>query len=478
MYAQSSQVLRPSSTLAALFACAALTLAGCGGGGGGTSGGTPPPTGPGQPPPGTPPPAPPTILEFASDKAAYGIGERATLTVRFSGGAGRIEPDVGPVTSGEPVVTAGLDASREFTLVVESTTAGAVRRTLQLAVDYRDEYATVPMAFRSAAHTATLADDGRVVIVGGSRLEGLPSASIDVYDPSNGGFRQIGTLSNGRYGHSATRFADGRILVSGGATATGAPWAELVDERTGTSLPLAAPAKRRFAHAATWLGNGRVLITGGAVTGEAGAASDTAEIFDAATGQFRLLASRMYTPRAYHSATRLPDGRVLILGGLAGSNGTYELAEIFDPRTEAFTAVGVVDNRERGLHAAVTLPDGSVVMLGGETAAMRAIGTVLRFDGTTLASTVLGSLLRPRTLVEGVTSRDGRVFLFGGEAGDDPAPTDAAEAYSVATGARAIASLPQPRIGHTTTRLKDGRILIVGGEDRSGALVANALLYR
>lgn len=471
--------LRPPFFTAASIACLALTLAACGGGGGTSPGtGGPPPTGPGQPPPGDPPPAPPAITEFSADKAAYGIGERATLTVRFTGGAGRIEPDLGPVTSGTPVVTAGLDSSRELTLVVESTTAGAVRRTLQLAVDYRDEYAAVPMAFRSAAHTATLADDGKVVIVGGSRADTVPSSSIDVYDPAAGGFRTIGTLSNGRYGHSATRFADGRVFVAGGATATANPWAELVDERTGQSLPLPAPVKRRFAHAATWLGNGRVLITGGAVTGEAGAASDTAEIFDAATGQFRLLDSRMYSRRAYHSATRMPDGRVLILGGLSGQATNYELAEIFDPRTEAFTAVGVVDNRERGLHATVTLPDGSVLMLGGETFDMRALGAVLRFDGTTLASTSLATLLRPRTLVEGVTSRDGRVFLFAGESGENPAPTETAESYSVATGARTIASLPEARIGHTTTRLKDGRILIVGGEDRSGTLVANALLYR
>jgi hypothetical protein len=470
---------RPRFSAAAYIACIAFTLGGCGGGGGASPGsGQPPPTGPGQPPPGDPPPAPPVILEFRADRITYGIGDRATLTVHFTGGAGRIEPDIGPVTSGTPVVTGGLDSNRELTLVVESTTFGAVRRALQLAVDYRDEYAAVPMSFRSAAHTATLADDGKVLLVGGFRDDGMPSRSIDVYDPSTGGFRAIGALSNGRYGHSATRLTDGRLFVAGGATATAGPWAELVDERTGESLPLGPPSMRRFAHAATPLGNGRVLITGGAAIGEGGAASDTAEIFDAATGQFRMLNARMYSPRAYHSATRMPDGRVLILGGLSGPGANYELAEIFDPRTESFTAVGAVDARERGLHATVALPDGSVLMLGGETYDSRALNAVLRFDATTYASTSLATLLRPRTLVEGVTSRDGRVFLFGGETGESPAPTETAESFSMATGARAIASLPEPRIGHTTTRLKDGRILIVGGEDPSGTLVANALLYR
>jgi hypothetical protein len=469
----------PTLRTLVLAACLALGLTGCGGGGGTGTGGQTPPTGPVQPPPGDPPPpAPPAILEFTADKAAYGIGESAVLTVRYTGGQGRIEPNVGPVASGTPVRTEALDSSREYTLVVESTTAGAVRRTLRLAVDYRNEYVAIPMAFRSAGHTATLADDGKVVLIGGTRGEPTSSYSIDVYDPASGGFRQIGTLRDGRFGHTATRLVDGRILVAGGVTTAGTPWAELVNERTGASVALPPPARRRIGHAATPLGNGRVLITGGAVIGEGGAVSDTAEIFDAATGQFRLVQQRMYMRRANHSATLMPDGRVLILGGLTAPGGSYEIAEIFDPRNEAFTAVGAVDNRERGLHATVQLPDGSVLMLGGETYTTRALNAVQRFDGTTYASSVLANLLRPRTLVEGAVSRDGRVFLFGGEAGEDPVVTETAESYSAANGPVAIASLPEARSGHTVTRLKDGRFLIVGGENRAGGLIERALLYR
>jgi hypothetical protein len=464
----------------ALVAYAAFGLAACGGGSGPAE--TPPPTGPGQPPPGnTPPPAdPPAIVEFSANKAAYGMGERATLTVRFTGGQGRVEPDVGPVTSGTPVQTAALDQAREFTLVVESPTHPAIRRTLRLPVDYRNEYFQHPQAFRSVGHSATLADDGKVVLIGGSRGETTASAFVDVYDPGTGGFRRIGELATGREGHRATKLTDGRILVTGGLTANGQRTAELVDPRTGVATPTGAPVVQRLGHTATHLGNGRVLVVGGVTSGENAplGLSNSAEIWDPATGQFRLLASRLTMRRANHGAVLLGNGRVLITGGLALPGVTYEAAEIFDPATETFTAVGSIDRAERGLQATALLPDGSVLTLGGETTQYVVANRVIRYDGTTLASTQLANLLRPRTFVEAEVSRDGRVFLFGGETGAPLAATETAESYTVANGPVAIASLPEPRSGHTVTRLKDGRFLIVGGENRLGQFTPAPLIYQ
>jgi hypothetical protein len=462
----------------ALAAFAAFGLAACGGGGG--SGGGTPPTSPVQPPPGgNPPVQAPAIQEFTADKAAYGIGEIATLTVRFTGGTGRIEPEIGPVQSGTPVRTSKLDGTREYRLVVESTTAPAVSRTLRLSVDYRDRYAAHPAQFRASGHTATLADDGRVVLIGGSRGTSTPSFSIDVYDPVQNGFRQIGELRNGRLGHRAVRLTDGRILVTGGLPALDRVTAELVNERTGATVETGAPRVQRIGHTATHLGNGRVLVVGGATAGENApfGISNTAEIYDVATGQFRLLASRLTMRRANHGAVLLGDGRVLLVGGFTPPGTAYQVAEVFDPRTETFTAVGAVDNVARGLQATVRLPDGSVLVLGGESPTGEGLARVQRFDGTTLASAQLANLLRPRTMVEGEVSRDGRVFLFGGEAGTTPVATETAESYSAATGPVAIASLPRPRFGHTVTRLRDGRFLIVGGEDRSGNFDVTPLFY-
>lgn len=77
----------------------------------------------------------------------------------------------------------------------------------------------------------------------------------------------------------------------------------------------------------------------------------------------------MTIPRAGHTATRLPDGRVLIAGGYhpqppTGELGTTATAEIFDPSSNAFTATSSMTT-ERGDHASILLGDGRVMLTGG-----------------------------------------------------------------------------------------------------------------
>jgi hypothetical protein len=242
-----------------------LGLVGCGGGAGGA--GSPPSDGPGPSPPGGNPPTSPQITEFSADKAAYVIGEQAALTVRFSGGEGRIDPDLGPVQSGVTVRTAALDGSRELRLVVESP-SGAVTRTLRLQVDYRDDYRDTGQRFKSRGHSATVAGDGSVLLIGGTRGESTLSTSIDRYDPRNGTLLRVGELANGREGHRAVRLNDGRILVTGGLTALGLGDAEIIDEGTGKVSRTGSPRVQRVAHTATRIGSDKVLVVGGYSSGE------------------------------------------------------------------------------------------------------------------------------------------------------------------------------------------------------------------
>jgi hypothetical protein len=430
----------------------------------------------GGPPVGGPPgDAAPEIQAFVADRAGYLVGERATLTARFSGGTGRIEPSIGPVQSGVPVETDVLDSSRELRLVVESP-RGAVSRALTLPVQYRDRYRDTGTGLRSRGHSATLAGDGTVVVIGGSRGLSILSNSIDRFDPRTGNFAPIGALANGREGHRTVRLMNGKLLVVGGETVL-ADWrAELVDERTGAVEPAGSPSVPRYSHSAVALPDGRVMIAGGFTMGEGAGfgISRSAEIWDPATRVFRRLASALRTARAGHGATLLPDGRVLLAGGFS-EDANYSFAEIFDPATETFSIAAAVDNRQRGNLGVALLPDGSVLMIGGETAQTEPLAFVQRFRAT--GFDVLAGLVRPRTLTEPVVIRDGRVLLFGGEIGPGNITTDTAESYSAANGGFPIASLPEPRVGLTATRLNDGRVLIVGGESANGALIPSALLY-
>jgi hypothetical protein len=447
-------------------------IAGCGGGG--SDGASPPGQGPVPSPP--PPPPPPAIQAFSADKADYFVGERAILTVRFSGGTGRIEPDIGVVTSGASVSTPVLDGSRELRLVVEST-LGTVTRTLSLPVRYRDQYRTLGVPFASRGHSATLVNDGTVLLIGGSRGERTLSDAINRYEPAFGTFLRIGSLSTGRAGHTAVLLRDGRILVNGGESSLPTLTAEVVDPRTGVATPTGRPRVLRSMHTATRLADGRVLVLGGSTVGEGAplGLSNSAEIWNPSTGEFRLLAATMATRRAGHTATLMPDGRVLVVGGFSNGRG-YNFAEVFDPATETFAVVASVENRERALHAAVQRPDGSVLILGGESATAEPLSGVYHFR-TDLTSERVADLLEARTLTSAVGTRDGEVLMFGGEIWPGNLITGKAEVYTALRGGFPILGLPQPRIGHTATRLDDGRVLIAGGETLGGLLVPVALVY-
>jgi hypothetical protein len=230
-------------------------------------------------------------------------------------------------------------------------------------------------------------------------------------------------------------------------------------------------------HTATRLADGRVLVLGGSTVGEGAplGLSNSAEIWNPSTGEFRLLAATMATRRAGHTATLMPDGRVLVVGGFSNGRG-YNFAEVFDPATETFAVVASVENRERALHAAVQRPDGSVLILGGESATAEPLSGVYHFR-TDLTSERVADLLEARTLTSAVGTRDGEVLMFGGEIWPGNLITGKAEVYTALRGGFPILGLPQPRIGHTATRLDDGRVLIAGGETLGGLLVPVALVY-
>src|SRR5262245_720165 len=116
----------------------------------------------------------------------------------------------------------------------------------------------------------------------------------------------------------------------------------------------------RAQHSATLLPDGRVLIAGGG-SGNASIFAST-DIYDPDTGIFRAGAS-MTVARRMHTATRLPDDRVLIVGGY-GAGGALASAEIFDPVTRTFSQTGSLITA-RGFHTAILLSTGKVLIVGG-----------------------------------------------------------------------------------------------------------------
>jgi hypothetical protein len=220
------------------------------------------------------------------------------------------------------------------------------------------------MTANRGGDTATLLSDGKVLIAGGADTDptGTGLASAELYDPGTGTFTQTGSMAVGRYLHTATLLQNGKVLIVGGAlTSTSEPdaTAEVYDPATGIFTMTGAMKTAREQHTATLLADGRVLIVGGTTSAGVGDPTATAEVYDPSTGSFSVTGS-MAEARTYHTATLLPSGKVLVAGG-GDENST---AEVYDPATGTFSITGGMEIGRSG-HTATLLPNGSVLVAGG-----------------------------------------------------------------------------------------------------------------
>jgi hypothetical protein len=222
-------------------------------------------------------------------------------------------------------------------------------------------------------------------------------------------------------------------------------------------------AERRASHTATLLPDGRVLIAGGFKKGADGRSQiyfRTAELFDPRTKKFSSTGEMTYS-RAGHSASILANGLVLVAGGY-GEMGILSSAELYDPATGTFTPIGSMRVR-RGGFTATSLIDGRVLFCGGGDA--DATDAAELFDPAGKKFVPTGTMTAPRmghtaTLIPG-----GMVLLVGGWA-RRTAVLASAEMYDPATGRfRQVGSMAGPRYKHGAASVGQGNVLVIGGSD-------------
>ncbi|MEY2509690.1 MAG: hypothetical protein QOE26_453 [Verrucomicrobiota bacterium] len=255
----------------------------------------------------------------------------------------------------------------------------------------------------------------------------------------------------------------------------------------GTGLLLVAPcaadsgftstaslATPRLEHSATLLPNGKVLVAGGFDSSFYNVLT-SAELYDPASGTWTPTGD-MHNPRTDHRAILLPNGKVFV--DHAGGNSTQvsrNVVELYDPASGTWTETdfGGLPNETVTL-----LPNGKVLLAGGRTYP-DVSGSAQLYDPASGTVVATGSLGTARAWHTATLLANGKVLVTGGATGQTitSGPLTSAELYDPTSGTwTATGSLSAVRYSSTTTLLPDGKVLVAGGSNSSGFL-ASAELY-
>lgn len=292
--------------------------------------------------------------------------------------------------------------------------------------------------------TATLLASGKVLVVGGTTAE--------LYDPRTGTWTPAASPILPRSNHTATLLTGpgcgdncGKVLVTGdtrGSTPTTS--AELYDPEAdngkGAWRRTADLKLRRYLHSATQLPNGNVLVVGGCASlsneidcthddGETSARPlASAEIYDPATEEWRLTRTPPGSPRAEHTATLLAGpgcdencGKVLLVGGIVTDTHTqnpFAPPELYDPATETWSSTSDDDGLRRYQHTATLLPNSKVLVAGGAVGEFgERLDAADLYDPAANAWKLTRFLHGARERAEAVLLPGGKVLAIGGTRG-------------------------------------------------------------
>jgi hypothetical protein len=353
-----------------------------------------------------------------------------------------------------------------------------------------------------------------MAVSGAGADEAAPSTTAHIIGPA-GTVRIVGGYPYEKKGHSATPLSDGRVFVYGTDTVGLGGDVKEQTERlrkrpSNISGPYVAepllwdPLRRGWKkltlppecqyysslHTATALPNDMIVIAGGLCDAPK-ASNDPSphvphkgmSVWNGKTEQWETASPALATARIFHTATVLPDGGVLIVGGETDPGGSkvgevgeavLDSVELFiDGKVEQATPLASA----RARHTATALADGSVVVAGGIDRTGKAIASVERFDPASKAWRTLPSMNTPRHSHTAILLGDGRLMVAGG-ANQDGEPIASVEIWDPASNAWSVQTpLPLPVMEHSAVLLANGDVLVMGGITGKAEAMTSALLW-
>ncbi|RKH89847.1 hypothetical protein D7Y21_09040 [Corallococcus sp. AB045] len=284
------------------------------------------------------------------------------------------------------------------------------------------------MANGRNGHTATLLQDGRVLVVGGyvsSPSSGV-TKTVELYNPATGTWSNGAPTLMAHSRHTATLLQDGRVLIAAGtdaitSTTHGTSVCELYNPTTNSWSWCSSLPQVRVEHTATRLLNGKVLLTGGAEYDSNGLSTPMHPVeYDPSTNTWTTRTSP-FVSRLRHQAFLLANGSVLLTGGIPIMGGTFNEAELYDPATNTWSATAAPGWRTDA--AGAVLADGRVLVVGGYYAG--ALASSVLYDTQAGTWSAGDSLVTRRHEAKAVRLNDGRVLVVGGYNASSLRTTDA-----------------------------------------------------
>ena len=296
------------------------------------------------------------------------------------------------------------------------------------------------------------------------------NSTAEIYNSSSAtGFAPTGAMVSARKSHTATVMLNGKVLLTGGHDGSNyLQTAEIFDPATATFsettkyddtekkyVPSYVNVPRAF-HTATLLSNGMVLLVGGLNQKYL----DSAELYNPATGKFTATSGALNIARAYHTAILLASGQVLITGGYDGID-YLDTAELYDPSTRTFKLIAKDMSTPRAHHSATLMASGEVLIAGGYNQDGY-LATAEIYDPANETFRSTSAMAGARAYHAAALLSDSTILIAGGTNGNPLATAEifnpATSSFTATAGAMTVA-----REGLTAILLRNSTVLIAGG---------------
>ena len=312
----------------------------------------------------------------------------------------------------------------------------------------------------------------RILVMGGcAKPGGAGLNSAELYSPSTGRSEPTYAMNEGRTGHAVSHLSPNQALVTGGTCGT----CEVYDLDSGLFTPTGSMACRRSSHTSIHLTSPPGVLIVGGVTAEMNP-TPLIELFDPSTGSFTAAGNLALAPG--HSATLLPNGKILLVSHSTASDGWRPFAAIYDPASKTVRAThGQPGTPREGHQALLLVHPPKVIILGGNDDS-GPLASAEWYDPLTEQFQLCPSpMLTPRTDFGAAILEHDQVLLLGGTA-DGRTACASAERFDSATQSFATTgALNRPRRHPYVLRLDSGKVLVLGGSNETQGCLMEIEVY-